>query len=409
MTKPTPSIKILGVGSAGKNILQCLGERFLPGAPRALINPEPLPGAEFFPLDAKLLREMNLTDAATCDAAFAEQRAAVQAWCAGADVVFIVTGLGGKTGSGISPVVARAAKAAGAVVVGFASMPFDCEGNRRAQQAQAALAQLRLAGDGVVCLPNEKIMKLIGEEMGLRSVFAYSDGLLADGVSGMWRLLSCRGMLEINFDEVRDMLRANRMESFFATAEAAGENRTREIMQQLLQHPLLDGGEAFAAAGSVLVSIVGGAGLTMAEVNRVMAEINRECDGAQIVMGATEDSAFGDKLSVTIIATRRERMAEALAATPDLGVSAELMNPETVLRPASRFVPLPPTMSREKMEALVVKKSGSRGRKGGVKMRQEQLPLEIISKGRFDKSEPTIRNGEDLDEPTYIRRGLLLN
>ena len=409
MSQSTRSIKIIGVGSAGKNILQRVSERLLPGVQLALVHTEPLPGVEFFPLAAESLRAMKLADAATCEAVLAEQRAGLTAWCTGADVVFIATGLGGKTGSGISALVACAAKAAGALVLGFASMPFDCEGNRRAQQAQAALAQLRAAGDGVVCLPNEKIMKLVGDTIGLRGVFTISDELLADGISGVGRLLSCQGLIKIHFEELRDLLRANRMESFFAVAEASGENRVDEIVEQLLKSPLLDGGDVLANAGDVLVSIAGGADLAMAEINRVMEQINRQCDGAQMLVGATEDATLGDKLSVTLIATHRERIADAPAANPDLGVSAELMTPEIVLRPASRFVPPPPSLTSEKLDALAGKKSGTRGRRSGSKMKQEQLPLEIISKGRFDKSEPTIRNGEDLDEPTYLRRGLVLN
>ncbi|MFM2082610.1 MAG: hypothetical protein RL380_1301, partial [Verrucomicrobiota bacterium] len=116
MSQPTRSIKIIGVGSAGKNILQRVSERLLPGVSLALVHTEPMPGAEFFPLDAAQLRALNLADASSCDAAFAEQKTALTAWCAGADVVLLVTGLGGKTGSGVSAVVARAAKAAGALV-----------------------------------------------------------------------------------------------------------------------------------------------------------------------------------------------------------------------------------------------------------------------------------------------------
>jgi cell division protein FtsZ len=286
-------------------------------------------------------------------------------------------------------------------------MPFECEGNRRAQQAQAALEQLRAAGDGVVCLPNEKIMKLVGEEVGLRAVFTISDGLLADGVSGVARLLSCPSLIEINADDLRDLLRANRMESFFAAAEASGENRARDTVEQLLKNPLLDDGEALASAGSVLVSIVGGPGLTMAEIKRVMEQINRHCDGAQVVMGAGEDAALGDRLCVTVIATRRERIT--VAASASLGVMLPTTETEEEAAPVARFLPTPSLLAPTKLEMSGGKRPSLRGRKGGSKMKQEQLSLEMNAKGRFDKSEPTIRNGEDLDEPTYLRRGLVLN
>jgi cell division protein FtsZ len=112
---------------------------------------------------------------------------------------------------------------------------------------------------------------------------------------------------------------------------------------------------------------------------------------------------------VTVIATRRERIAEESATPAEMGLSSQLLSAEESLRPASRFVPPPPEMSAEKMAELAEKPAGSRTRKKTAKAKQGELGLELISKGRFDKSEPTIRNGEDLDQPTYIRRGMALN
>jgi cell division protein FtsZ len=406
MTTQNRSIKILGVGSAGKNILARLRECALPGAEFAVADTAALAGAEFFPIDAKVLR-----DPAAGETAFAAHAVSFKVWCAGAEVVFIVAGLGGKSGSTLAPVAARLAKEAGALVLGFASMPFECEGNRRAKTATESLESFRLAGDGVVCLPNEKILRLVGESVGLREVFSISDNLLADGIFGVWRLLSCPGLIEIHFDDLRDLIRAGHAENVFATAEAAGPNRVREVVEKLIAHPLLDSGRALSTAQSALVSIVGGPGLSMAEVNRVMEQINRQCEGAQVLMGAAVDETFKDRLAVTIIAARREGAVATEVSPVTMGLHDQMLNPRETFRPASRFVPPPPALSAEKMEEIATKRSGAggRARKNSSKMKQEQLPLEIISKGRFDKSEPTVRNGEDLDQPTFIRRGMVLN
>ena len=171
---------------------------------------------------------------------------------------------------------------------------------------------------------------------------------------------------------------------------------------------------------SVLVSLIGGADVTMTEVNRVMEHINSKCAKAQVVMGAAVDSAFQERLIVTVVATRQ---SESLLAKAGLNETAHTEAVEeteeldtqllrsTTRRPHSRFVPPPPALSPEKIEQLMNRPplGSARPRKSSTKMRQGQLPLEIVSKGRFDKSEPTIHKGEDLDVPTYIRRGVALN
>jgi len=407
---PARSIKVIGVGGAGVNIVAQLMARGLAGLQFAVLNTDnPADGAEFFALEARRVRSLDAASAALVDVVLAEHSEKLSAWFAGADVVFVVTGLGGKTGSGLSPAVARLAKNAGALVLGFAGTPFEFEGGRRMTQAQRGLEQLRAVADGVVCLPNRKITRLIDENTGVLDAFRLAGELLADGAQGVWRLLSCHGLIEIHFEDLRDLIRAGRTENLFAAAEASGPNRVREVVEKLIAHPLLDSGRALSTAGSVLVSLVGGPGLTLAEVNRVMEQINRQCEGAQVLMGAAIDAAFADRLAVTVIAAARENAVVPEVSPVAMGLNEQMLDPQETLRPASRFVPPPPSLTAEKLEELAGKKSGGRGRRNSSKMRQEQLPLEIISKGRFDKSEPTVRNGEDLDQPTFIRRGLVLN
>ncbi|HLP77704.1 MAG TPA: hypothetical protein VK327_12390, partial [Candidatus Paceibacterota bacterium] len=196
-------------------------------------------------------------------------------------------------------------------------------------------------------------------------------------------------------------------------------SRAREVIDRLLAHPMLDDGRTLSESDAVLVSIVGGTDLTMAEINRVMEHINGKCVRAQVVMGAAVDQQFQDRLSVTLVATREPEVPAAKAVSgepsnaevrqPAAGFDTAFERSQTP-RPPSRFVPPPPAMSQEKMEQIANRTGGSgRGRKTAPRFRQSQLPLEIISKGRFDKSEPTIHKGEDLDVPTYIRRGVALN
>jgi cell division protein FtsZ len=420
------SVKIFGVGTAGVNILEQIAKAALPGVTLAAINTDAKSLAascatEKIALETKPTRGAGPSGDPKRSRTVAEENLPkLKQACEGVDVVFILAGLGGGAGTGISPVLAQAARESGALVMAFVAMPFDCEGNRRLKQAQQGLEQLKNAADGVICLPNQEIFKLIDEKTSVVETFNILNGLLAEGVNGVWRLMARKGLLEIHYADLCTLLRERRGDSSFATAEAAGATRSREVMDKLLAHPMLDGGKTLAESDAVLVSLTGGPDLTMAEVHRVMEHINGKCERAQVVMGAAIDEAFRERLAITLIAVRRsvvhiekpevpeeeQTPAESRAASSD-NLTNHLLNQETAARPQSRFVAPAPELPQAKMEQLAARQT--RSRKNSSKMRQGQLPLEIISKGRFDKSEPTIHKGEDLDVPTYIRRGVALN
>jgi cell division protein FtsZ len=162
----------------------------------------------------------------------------------------------------------------------------------------------------------------------------------------------------------------------------------------------------------VLVSITGGPDLTMTEINRVMEQINRNCEQAQVMMGASINEDFRDRLALTLVAARKDP-DQSRQESPYSGDGEPLEAASSGARPVSRFVPPAPDLPQDKMEQLLARQSRNGTRKTSAKsvskLRQTQLPLEIISKGRFEQSEPTIHKGEDLDVPTYIRRGIALN
>lgn len=339
--------------------------------------------------------------------------------CAGAEVVMLIAGLGGGTGSGVSPVLARAARESGALVLAFVTLPFQCEGNRRQGQAQPALDALRNVADGVICLPHQKAAKLLDEHCGFAETFAASARILIEGVRGVWRLLLHRGLIEIHFEELCAVLRERHGESCFATVESAGTTRARDAIEKLPAHPLLDGGEALQQADTVIVSLLGGPDLSMADVNRVMEDLNQQCRNARVIMGAAVDEGFRDRLAVTIFVARKRKHDSSKAAHAKVAaeaplipeLDAELLHPGKVERPVSRHVAPAPPLTAELREEILTQQTGktARGRKSGPRMKQTTLPLDIVNKGRFDKSEPTIHKGEDLDVPTYIRRGVSLN
>jgi len=387
-----PVVRIIAVGNAGDALLGALGLPEFAGAEFVAVNTDAAALAASsatvkIHLENKLFRGLGSGGDPERGRALAEEQfSTLKSACEGANVVFILAGLGGGAGSGISPVLAKAAHEAGALVLAFVTLPFECEGNRREAQAQTALEQLKSAADGVICLPSQKIFKLIDENSTLVETFQVTGGFLIEGVRGVWSLLTRPGLIQVHFGDLCALIRDRHAENAFAFVEASGPGRAREVAEKILNHPLLDEGRALAESDAVLVSLTAGKDLTMAEINRVMEQVKRQCGHAQIVMGAAADAGMKDKLCVTVIAAKQN--------APASSVSPRAENRSPVSAAAGHREP-----------------AGSRPRirRAGAKPVQGPLPLTIISKGRFDKSEPTLHRGEDLDVPTFIRRGIALN
>jgi cell division protein FtsZ len=406
-----PVVKMFGVGNAGVELLEIFDRAEFAGADFIAINTDAASLAVStatvkIQLETKLMRGLGTGGDPERGRALAEEHfLTLKSACEGANVILVVAGLGGGAGSGMAPVIARAAKESGALMLAFVTLPFGCEGNRRQQQAQQSLEQLKMVADGVICLPNQKACKTIDENTSVLDTFRITGSLLAESVRGVWRLLTRPGLIQIHFSDLCTLLRDRHSESAFAFVEAAGPARSREAVEKLLAHPLLDEGRALTDADALLVSIMGGKDLTMAEINRVMEQINRHSERAQVIMGAAIDPEMKNRLSVTLIAAKNlgNKSGHAPAAeatethTNRLG-STRSSGPRTGTTSTG-------TDHREPLGS----RSGSRGKRNPTKMFQTQLPLAIVSKGRFDKSEPTIYKGEDLDIPTYIRRGVPLN
>jgi cell division protein FtsZ len=418
-TNKPVTIKICGVGKAGIAITNHLVHSGIPAADVVAIDMDPeslltAAAGRKIHLETKMLRGLGSGGDPERGRKIAEEHSAcLKTACAEAGVVFIVTGLGGGAGTGISPVLARVAREGGALALAFTTMPFEYEGNRRRRIAREGYEELKEAADGVIGLADQKVASLMDENTSLLETFKITDEFLADGVSGIWRLLRYKGLIEIHLNDLCELLRDQHSDCAFASAEALGPTRSRDVLDKLLAHPLLDGGKLLGESEAVIVSFMGGPDLTIVEVNRVMAEITANCRQAQVIMGAALDESFRDRLEVTIVAARPapESASRDLSPRQEAEAFDRQLLPASTSRPGSRFVPPAPVLPPEQVRQMLARndRATTRSRKGSTKMRQTQLPLEIVSKGRFDKSEPTIHKGEDLDVPTYIRRGVALN
>jgi len=415
------SIKVCGVGGAGCNAAGYIAQTRFDSVAFLALNTDaqalaasPLP--DKWVLGQQRTRGLGTGGDPELGRAAAEDDAArLASFCAGADIVFILAGLGGGTGTGAAPVLARVARESGALVLALATLPFDFEGGRRQRQASAGLQQLKACADAVICLPNQKLFLLLDEKTSVLETFVIGHSLMADGLRGIWRLLTQTGLINVDFADLCSVTRGRHAVSSFATAEAGGEKRSEQVIEKLLAHPLLDGGQALNESDSVLVSLAGGPDMTMSEVNKIMDPVQRRCENAHLIFGAVIDEAFSGRLSVTLIASSSragESAAQAAGSSAPASAPAEapamqFLDPSATPHPPSRFVAPPPEMSNEKKEQLYSRQTGQSRRKSA--RLQKELPLEIVFKGRFDKSEPTIRHGEDLDVPTYIRKGVALN
>ena len=433
---PVPSqpltITVIGVGGAGANAVAHMAGGGFTGVSFAVVHTDER-ALQRCPLNcrvqigARMTRGFSAGGDPDLGRAAAEQDAErLRDLFQGARLVFVVAGLGGGTGSGAAPVVARLARESGALVLALVTLPFECEGNRRQIQAEDGVEALRTAADGVICLPNQRVFRMLDEKTPAREAFQITRDLLAEGLRGIWRLLTRDGLIQIDFADLARVLRGSHASSVFATAEARGASRGRDVVEKLLASPLLERGQSLIEADDVLVSILGGPDLTLTEIHNVMDQIRRHAEHAHLIMGAAVDEEFTDRLAVTLIASSgadglisriSSHRGEIQGAAPEassgpapLELHRHLLNPDDTARPRSRFVAPAPDMSEEqKQELLAQQRSGPGHSRRSPRWSQGQLPLEIISRGRFEKSEPTLYRGQDLDVPTYVRRGVALN
>lgn len=425
-SQPKLAVKILGVGGAGASVIEALARGGLAGENCAVLHSDAetlgrSAAAEKIELPASLPR----ADAARGAGTLAEEPSArIREFCAGAGTVCLVAGLGGRTGTEFAPLLAQEARSAGAVVLAWVTLPFDCEGSVRQARASAGLEQLAAVADGILCLPNQKTFALLGEQTRLADTFAVPTQLLADGVLGLWRMLARPAQFRVHLADLCAMLGGQPEANVFATGAAAGANRSAEAVERLLAQPLLGGGDVLRQSEAVLVSVAGGADVTTAEVHRVMETLQGRCEKAHVMLGTAVDEALAGRLEVTLLASAatafavpaalRARRAHAAPdgaeGSGDADLGRQLLPANLPPRAAARLVPPAPEMTPEEMRQLLARQDASgRRRRDHPRPRQAQLQLEIISKGRFDKSEPTIHKGEDLDLPTYVRRGIVLN
>ena len=219
-----------------------------------------------------------------------------------AEMVFVTAGMGGGTGTGSAPVVARIARELGALTVGVVTKPFQFEGRRRMAQAEEGLRELKKAVDTLITIPNQRLLSIASKNMSLRESFQKADDVLLQAVRGISELVTIHGLINLDFADVRSIMAEMGM-AMMGAATAAGENRAVEAAQRAISSPLLEDVSIKGARG-LLINITGGSDMALTEVNEAASLIQEEAhEDANIIFGAVIDESLTDEIRVTVIAT----------------------------------------------------------------------------------------------------------
>jgi cell division protein FtsZ len=370
----------------------------------------------------------------------------------GARMIFVCTGLGGGTGSGAAPLVAQIGQESGALVLAVATLPFAFEGKRRSAQAMEALQAFNRVADAVICFENDRMGDMVLPKAGIHQAFAMADTTISQSVRAIVNVVRRPGLIRIGFDELLSALRSQNSRCLFGFGESDSDNRAHEALALALKNPLMNRGKMLTEAQAVLVHITGGPGMTLTEVEIVMQDLNRHVeDHTQILFGTSVDGKMGERLSVTLISSlsaessaqaaplrtvrisepeekpkRAQHVVEAAQEieppiAPDVlefGADEPVAPPmaeETVAMEEPPPPPAPvkkerkPVVRREpppipEISELIPPASSPATKEKPHQPRQEVMQFEPVTRGRFEKSEPTIEEGQDLDVPTFLRK-----
>src|SRR5581483_7729652 len=232
----------------------------------------------------------------------------------GAHMVFVTAGMGGGTGTGAAPVVARAAKELGILTVGVVTKPFHFEGVRRMRVAEAGINELQKHVDTLLIIPNQNLFRVANEKTTFADAFAMADQVLYSGVACITDLMVKEGLINLDFADVRAVMR-EMGKAMMGTGEASGDKRALSAAEAAISNPLIDETSMKGAKG-LLISITGGKDLTLYEVDEAATRIREEVDqDANIIVGATFDESLDGIIRVSVVATGIDSAARQAAAT----------------------------------------------------------------------------------------------
>ena len=303
-------IKVIGVGGGGGNAVEHMIERNVQGVEFICANTDAQAlgrgsahkqiqlggsglGAGSKPEKGRDAAEMAVDD--------------IRAAIAGAHMLFITAGMGGGTGTGAAPVIARVAKEMGILTVGVVTKPFDWEGGRRMQNADAGLAELEANVDSLIVVLNEKLLEVLGDDITQDEAFAYANDVLKNAVGGISEIINEFGQVNVDFQDVCTIM-GEPGKAMMGTATASGPDRARIAAEQAIACPLLEGVDLSGAKGVLVLVTASKSSLKLSESRLAMTTINAYAStDAHVIFGAAYDESLGDEIRVTVLATGLSR------------------------------------------------------------------------------------------------------
>lgn len=315
----TPRIIVVGVGGGGTNAvdnmiaLQLQGVDFIVANTDAqqLINSR---------ADTRIQLGPSLTQGLGAGAkpeigrgAAEEAIAEIERYLEGAHMAFVTAGMGGGTGTGAAPVIARLARERGILTVGVVTRPFAFEGSKRARAADQGIRELQNYVDTLIVIPNQNLFRLANEKTGWREAFKMADNVLYMAVRGVTDLMVLPGLINLDFADIKTVM-AEMGNAMMGTGEADGEDRARRAAEAAINNPLIEG-NTMAGARALLINVTGGEDMTLHEVDEAANRVRQEVDDeAEIIFGTAIDPALEGKLRVSIVATGIESAERGQAA-----------------------------------------------------------------------------------------------
>ncbi|MBE8951224.1 MAG: cell division protein FtsZ [Quinella sp. 3Q1] len=302
-------IKVIGVGGGGNNAVNRMISLGLEGVEFIAINTD----AQAL-MTALAPRRMQIGEKLTRglgagarpeigQKAAMESREDILNALRGSDMVFITAGMGGGTGTGAAPVVAECAREIGALTVGVVTRPFTFEGPKRKKNADIGIENLKRNVDTIITIPNDRLLQVVDKKTPMTQAFTIADDILRQGVKGISDLIAVPGLVNLDFADVKSIM-SNAGSALMGIGEASGENATVDAVKAAIDSPLLE--TSLQGARGVLLNIMGATdSLSMMEVNEASTTVQEAAHpDAEIIWGVSVDETLGDRVSVTVIATR---------------------------------------------------------------------------------------------------------
>ena len=318
ITHLKPRISVIGVGGGGGNAVNNMIAQNLEGVDFIVANTDSQALAHSS-ASRKIQLGLQTTQGLGAGArpevgkmAAEEAKEEIEKEIEGSNMVFITAGMGGGTGSGAAPVVARLAKDKGILTIGVVTKPFQFEGRKRMETAEAAVEEFTKSVDSIIIIPNQNLFRIADKKTTLADAFVMADNVLYSGVRSITDLMMMPGLINLDFADIKSIMQ-DKGKAIMGTGEAEGEDRAVKAAEQALSNPLLDDCDMHGAKG-VLINITGGLDITLFEIDEAASRIKEEVDEeANIIFGSSFDESLGGKIRVSIVATG---IGEGKAAAP---------------------------------------------------------------------------------------------